>query len=192
MHQAPLAMALFVGQDMVVAACNQHVVELWHSTFDAAIGTPLHQLLPELNGQGFDELYLHVVESQQPYQATEALARLKRGDEVVDSYYNFIFSPYHNAQGQLIGVLDVATEVTDQVLARRALEAREQKLQTFNESLELLVTQRTEQLEVAKQLVEEQHAELMRTFQQAPIAIFVVKGDDFVYELMNPRLWRNH
>ncbi|WP_375433953.1 PAS domain S-box protein [uncultured Hymenobacter sp.] len=66
------------------------------------------------------------------------------------------------------------------------LSTTQQELQILNQELESRVQQRTRELELAQQEAERQRARLERFFMQAPAAICVLEGPDFVFELVNP------
>ncbi|HEX8426882.1 PAS domain-containing protein [Hymenobacter sp.] len=66
------------------------------------------------------------------------------------------------------------------------LFSTQQQLRVLNQELESRVKQRTQELELARQEAERQRARLERFFMQAPAAICVLEGPDFVFDLVNP------
>ncbi|UOQ64744.1 PAS domain-containing sensor histidine kinase [Hymenobacter volaticus] len=66
------------------------------------------------------------------------------------------------------------------------LSSTQQELRILNQELELRVKQRTQELELAQQEAERQRARLERFFMQAPAAICVLEGPNFVFDLVNP------
>jgi len=170
--QAPVAIGLLQGEDLRVASVNALMATLWGHTPEQLVGQPLLDGVPELRGQGFDDLLRQVLTTQVPVTGTETPATMLRDGELKTTYYNFVYQPLYNAEGQVLGVIDMAVEVTEQVVARRQVEQ-------LNQTLESRVQERTQQLA-------EQQAELRRLFAQAPVAIAVFRGPRYVIELANP------
>ncbi|GAB3930430.1 PAS domain-containing sensor histidine kinase [Larkinella terrae] len=133
-EEAPAAMSLFIGPDMVVELPNEAMIKFWGKG-DSVIGKPLRLALPELEGQPFlqilDEVYATGIE----YASQEAEAKL-----VVDGipgiyYFNFTYKPLRNAAGDVYAILNVAIDVTEQVLARWEVEASEMRFRTLLEAI---------------------------------------------------------
>ncbi|HEY0899563.1 MAG TPA: PAS domain-containing protein, partial [Sphingobacteriaceae bacterium] len=128
--QAPIAMAFFEGPEMVIKSANPMMLDLWGK--DAGIiGLELLQALPELEGQPFPELLGQVYLTGIEYKGYETLARIERKGILEDCYFNFIYSPLRDPLGNVIGVCAVATEVTEQVVAKMQLQASERRFKQF-------------------------------------------------------------
>ena len=121
-EQAPVAVAVMTGPDLVYTIASPRYVEMLGGR--RFIGLPLRDALPELAGQALVEIIQRVYETGVPYAQRERLIRLdksKRG-ELEDYYFNVGYQPLVNAEGRVYAVASTAYEVTDQVVARRALE----------------------------------------------------------------------
>ncbi len=188
MDQAPVAMALFVGDEVRVAALNQQMGEILDTSLEAARGRPLLAILPELRGQGFDDLIRGVLTTGVPYVGRETYVELLRGGGLEGFYYNFVYSQYHDEDGGVIGVLDVATDVTDLVRARQLMQRRRDELREDKEELERLVATRTAELAAATARAEAHLAEILHTFDQAPVIIYVLRGRDHVFTFANDEM----
>ncbi len=89
------------------------------------IGRPVREALPELEGQGYFELLDQVYTSGEPFEGSEMPVAVGRGDgRLVEGFYNLVFQPTRDAWGVVDGILVHATDVTEQVLARREVEAK--------------------------------------------------------------------
>ena len=130
--QAPVALALYQGDDMRVAAVNAQMAALWGRTPDQVLHQPLMETVPELRGQGFDDLMRQVLHTQQPVTGTETPATMLRDGELQTTYYNFVYQPIYDQQGVAFGVVNVAVEVTGHVLARRQVQQLNEELQASN------------------------------------------------------------
>ncbi|GAB3635134.1 hypothetical protein GCM10027422_07240 [Hymenobacter arcticus] len=133
--QAPVAIGLFEGPTLRIAAANAQMAALWGRTPEAVVGQPLLQAVPELRGQGFDALLHQVLATQVPVTGTEAPAQMQRDGRLQTIYYNFVYQPIYDAQGRMLGVVDVAVEVTEQVLARQRVQELHDELAVINEEL---------------------------------------------------------
>ena len=172
--QAPVAIALFQGPETRITMVNDRMAALWGRTTGQVLGYPLLEAMPELRDQGFNEMIQAVRTTEVAYIGTEAPATLLQNGELVTRYYNFVCQPVYDAHNELLGVLNVSTEVTEQIEARRRIE------------------QLGQEAEVARQAAERQRGELERVFEQAPLAIAVYRGPHYTIELANAtvaRLW---
>ena len=133
--QAPVAISVFEGPELRIALANERMAVLWGRPLAEVLGRPLLEALPELRGQGFDELMLDVMASGVAHAGTEAPAGMRRDGALQTTYYNFVFQPLFDEQGRASGVVDIATEVTEQVLARQQVEAKERQTNALNEEL---------------------------------------------------------
>jgi signal transduction histidine kinase len=90
-------------------------------------------MIPEARDAIFAALQ-QVLDTGQPFLATDYLVPLDRnGDGVPEDYFfNFVYHPLLEADGSVSGIVDIGTEVTESVRARREAE----RLQRIAESAE--------------------------------------------------------
>jgi PAS domain S-box-containing protein len=214
LQQAPVAIGLFQGPEQRVVAANEQLCAMWGHTPAQVIGKPLLEGMPELQGQGFTEQIAAVAHTGVPFKGREMAAHLARNGRLETAYFNFVYQPLYTNRGELLGVLDIATDVTEQVLARQQVQnlyeelaatneellaaneeflasnaelARTQaQLQQLNQQLEDRVLARTQALLLARADADKQRQRLERFFRQAPAAICMLDGPDLVFELVNP------
>ena len=141
--QAPVALAVFRGPRHHVERANPAVLRMWGRTPAQALNTPLFELLPEISGQGFEELLAGVLATGEPHVAHEMPSTIDRDGRRDTVYWNFVYQPMREADGAVTGITVVATEVTAQVTARRQLEQ-------LNQELEARVFERTQALRHAQ------------------------------------------
>ncbi|HVW29987.1 MAG TPA: ATP-binding protein [Polyangiaceae bacterium] len=129
--QAPAGICLLRGPDFVFEFANEQYQRLVGRT--DIVGKPLLEALPELVGQGFDDVLRQVVQSNETFFGHEVqvkLARERRAPQSLsDVYCTFIYSPMRDVNGAVEGVSVFALDVTPQVLARQKLEALASQLQ---------------------------------------------------------------
>jgi PAS domain S-box-containing protein len=121
--QAPTPMLILRGPAHVIELANQSVCEVWGRRYEDVIGRPLLEVLPELEGQSFKGLLDGVLATGVPCIGKESLVRVdRRGDGTLDDiYFNFVYSPRRGVDGTIEGVLVLAFDVTDEVVAREQM-----------------------------------------------------------------------
>lgn len=212
-EQAPVAIATYRGPQFVIELANPKVLELWDRTPAQAIGTPLFELLPEITGQGFDDLLNEVMATGTPYVAKEMHSTIVRNGQPESVYWNFVYLPLREDDGTITGAMVVATEVSEQVQARQQIQQLNDQLAAVNRALhesnaELLanqeevlqvqqllegrVAERTSQLETAladaeqhRAAVAQQQRLLSQILGQVPASIATLTGPEHRFSFFN-------
>ncbi len=88
------------------------------------IGKPLLEALPDVAGQGFDELLLGVIHSGEPAFLSEREVMLQREPHgpFEERLVNLFYLPLRDADGVASGVFAHGVDITDQVRARQEAE----------------------------------------------------------------------
>src|SRR5260370_16785011 len=139
-REAPAAICLLRAQDFTIELANPCILDVWGKT-DAILGQPLMEALPELQGQGFDDLLRGVLKTGVTCQSKEHLARLDRNRDglLEDVYFDFVYVPLPATDGPIQSFFVHAYEVTEKVVARRRAEGlREDALREVRSVDELL------------------------------------------------------
>ncbi|MBF9239645.1 PAS domain-containing protein [Hymenobacter sp. BT683] len=184
-EQAPVGLATFHGPHCVVQMANPAVLHMWGRTLEQTLDTPLFELLPEAAGQGFEELLAGVMATGVPYVAYELPAFIDRAGRRDTVYWNFVYQPQREADGQVSGVTVVVTDVTEQVLARQQVQELNTELARVNQGLTATVTDRTRLMNSAQAEATGQRQRLHRLIAEAPAMIAVLTGPDHRIELAN-------
>ncbi len=142
--QAPVAMCILHGPSFIVQIANAPMFELWGKRPEELLHQPIFTGLPEAREQGLEELLQHVFTKGETFAASERPVTLPRNGKIETVYINFVYEPFRDNDGVITGVMAVAIDVTQQVLARKRIEESEQTLQ-------LRVNERTAELEKANQ-----------------------------------------
>lgn len=131
-EQSPVGIAtLGIDKDLVFQSSNTFYSELVGRKSNELIGKPLLEALPEIKGQGFDDLLLEVIRTGNAFTAKEIEVELKRNDKLENVYVDLTYQLNRNAAGETNSILVVAVDVTRQVLNRREVEESEAKLQNL-------------------------------------------------------------
>ena len=131
-EQAPIALGLLRGRDMVIEAGNDKIFEIWGK--DKAItGMRIMDALPEIQGQGFMELLLRVYDTGEPFFGNGILARLMRNGKMEEVYLDFTYAPVKDTTGAISGIMLLATEVTAREIAKKVIEESEARFRSLIE-----------------------------------------------------------
>ncbi|WP_345954942.1 PAS domain-containing protein [Mucilaginibacter sp. PAMB04168] len=124
---APIAISLLTGKDLIIEAANNKVLEAWGKTSEV-IGMPLSEALPELQGQDFLNILDNVYTTGEPYYGNEVKALLEHKGVIEEVYTNFVYHPLKDEEGKTTSIVLVANIVTEQVLTRKKVEQTEEML----------------------------------------------------------------
>jgi PAS domain S-box-containing protein len=110
------------GEDMVLEVANEALFNVWNITRDY-LGKTFLEILPEMKEQGFYELLQDVYRRGETHYGYESPATFRRANgERETVYFNFIYQPYREQDGQISGVLVMATNVTPLVRTKSKLK----------------------------------------------------------------------
>jgi PAS domain S-box-containing protein len=92
------------------------------------------EVLPEITGQPILDVLNSVYRTGEPYYGSEWLVPLLRDGVMEDRYFNFVYTPIAE-DGHVVGVMEVATEVTEQVQTRKKIEESQQRFYSLANSI---------------------------------------------------------
>lgn len=128
-EEAPVATCVFVGEELVVEVANEKIIKYWGKN-KSVLGKPLKEAVPELADQPFLKILDHVFKTGKTYVGKSEPAQLEVDGKLETYYYDYTYKALRNAEGEIYAVLDMAVDVTSEVLARKALEESESKLRS--------------------------------------------------------------
>ncbi|WP_022826298.1 PAS domain-containing sensor histidine kinase [Hymenobacter norwichensis] len=212
-QEAPVAMGLLRGPTFVLEWANARMGNIWGRPLDQVVGRPHFEALPDLAGQGFEQIFTDVLTTGRTVSLQEILVRIDQPQQAYQGYFNITYQPIYEGSERITGILCSAFEVTEQVLARQqvqtlneelatlneelrasneeyqeantALSVAQQELQQLNQELEVRVQQRTQEALAAVQRQAEQRAQLYQIFEETPAAICIQRGPEHRYEYAN-------
>jgi PAS domain S-box-containing protein len=133
---APTPIGVYIGKEMRIQIANDAILSAWHRD-KSVIGKTFREALPELDGQEFYKLLDEVYTTGVPYIAKEARVDLLNEGQLKTYYFNFIYKALRDAEGNIFGVMNTASDVTDLVIARQELAKAEGQLRIAINSAEL-------------------------------------------------------
>jgi signal transduction histidine kinase len=119
-RQVPAGIAILRGPHHVFELVNDHYQGLVGPRH--VVGQPLLAALPELAGQGIQELLDGVRTSGRPYVGRSQRFMLARGGEPEERFFDFVYQPILDGRGGVEAIAVVAFEVTELARARRDAE----------------------------------------------------------------------
>ncbi|XWW45082.1 PAS domain-containing protein [Fibrella sp. USSR17] len=135
--QAPVAIALLRGPDYRIKLANEGMFEMWQlpANHPSVLNQPVFEAFPNIAGLGLEELLAQVRQTGVVVKGNEQSAVFLRNGIPQTVYINFVYAPVYDTDGQM-DVVVVATEVTEQVEARRRAEESQRQYQLLAAQLE--------------------------------------------------------
>jgi len=132
--QAPTPIMILRGPDYIIELANRLTCQVWGRRQENIIGRRLFDALPELEDQVFKQLLDGAMRTGNPYTGRETPAKVdRRGDGQPDTiFFNFVCEPLREVDGRIDGVLILAFDVTDEVLARQNIDQLRAEAQEAN------------------------------------------------------------
>ncbi|GAB2551703.1 PAS domain-containing sensor histidine kinase [Spirosoma aerophilum] len=157
-EQAPVAILLVKGEDLVMETVNPAMLTLMERNIDC-IGKPLETILPELSGQALLATCRQVYQSGEPYFGWQQPVLLMHNGQLQTHYFNVSYTPFFEDQ-RITGVLQVVNDVTDQIQAHQQLQLSEERYRFLSISLEEQVQERTEEIAAINEEIKATNEEL--------------------------------
>ena len=121
--QAPVGITILRGRDFIPEMANETYLQLVDRKEGDFIGRPLFDSLPEVK-EVVEPLLNGVLDSGEPFYESELPVTLNRYGKTEIGYFNLVYHPLRDA-GKTSGIMVVATEVTQQVVATHKLAQSE-------------------------------------------------------------------
>lgn len=132
--QSPVGMCILMGKDLTIEIANEKVLEIWGKGAEV-IGKPVFEAIPEARAQGLEAIIEKVMSTGEHFIAHERPVNLPKDGRVEQKYLNFVYEPFYARDGSITGVMAVAIDVSEQVLARQRIEeVVEERTQELAES----------------------------------------------------------
>ena len=134
-ERAPVAISVYRGPAYVLEFVNPSLAHILGRTPAEMLGRPLVEFMPDMQREGLQVVLDGVRRTGETYVAQELPLTLARPHGQELCYFNFVYQLLPATPGQESAVICVATEVTDQVLAREQVHALNEELATINEEM---------------------------------------------------------
>ena len=124
MLQAPVAICIFRSPEFTVEIANEEMLRFWGRSEEEVINKPVFEAMPELVGQGFDELLINVLKTGERFSTNEVSVGFMKGGKIEKVFINLVYEALYDDDGSISGVLAVANVITDLVNARKRMEVQ--------------------------------------------------------------------
>lgn len=187
---SPAPTAIYSGEDMVIRFANEGMLALWGKDA-SAIGKPLMEAIPELEGQPFLELLREVWRSGKTYSVHEAPAKLiKNGVETLD-YFDYEYKALTDHNHKTWCILNTALEVTSRREFLQQIKEKEERENALNEEMAATLEELTstnEELNKSMQQLAQSREYIKTIIAQAPVGIAMLEGPEHIIEIANPAI----
>jgi signal transduction histidine kinase len=128
--QAPMPVAVLAGSDLRFELANEPYCRMVGRS--ELVGKTFCEAFPELKDHVASTALDGVYATGEPLRMTELLVPLVRGGALSDAFFDYVAQPVRDEGGAPSGIMIVATEVTEQVLARHRVDSLRAQAETAN------------------------------------------------------------
>jgi len=112
-EQAPNPMVILLGKEHVIETANPAACRIWGRTAEQVLRRRLFDALPEIRGQGLEEMLAGVLETGEAHHGRRVPVKLDRGRGLETVYFDFLYSPLRAVSGRVEGIAVTAFDVTE-------------------------------------------------------------------------------
>jgi len=123
-YTASAQMAIFEGPEHVIEMANESFIKTIGKG-DDILGKPISEVVPEAVEQGIVDLLDSVYHTGVAFHAVELPVELVRNGVREIRYFDVTYQPQRNELGDIIGVVDISTDVTNQALLNETIKKNE-------------------------------------------------------------------
>jgi PAS domain S-box-containing protein len=184
---SPVPTGIYAGEQVTIVAANEAMLNLWGKP-KTVIGMQMQEALPELKSQPFIDILKEVIRTGIDYEAKDTAVELVVNNKLQTFYFDFVYKAVPMEDGSF-HILNTAKDVTDRWHTTNTVDKLNSDLQELNKDLTIANEQYAEankELTKAQNETEQQRKTLYDFIMQAPSGICVLKGENLVFELINP------
>ncbi len=141
-YSSPSLIAILEGKDFIVTVANDAILHKLGKG-QGIIGKPYLDAVPELEDQGLGIFLREVYKTGKPFKAHEMPLYILRNGERENNYYNFVYQPQRDNNGNIIGVAIIANEVTVQAELNKEIKENEARYHQLADLLPEMITNAT-------------------------------------------------
>ena len=134
--QAPVGITILRGANHVAEMANEAYLKLVGKEESTFVGKPLFDSLPEVK-ETVSDLLDTVFTTGVPYHGYEVPVPINRFGSPEIFYFDFLYHPLKEENGQISGIIVTVTEVTEKVETRKKTELNEERLNIIVDASEL-------------------------------------------------------
>src|SRR5690606_22322819 len=128
-YSSPSAIGILNGKDLIITIANEPIKEIFGKG-NEIIGQKFFDVMPELIGQGYPEIFGGVLKTGKPFNGVEIPVRLMHDGEETVRYYNFILYPQYDLNNNIMGIGIIASDVTSDALRNKQIKESEERFRS--------------------------------------------------------------
>ncbi|MBC7487945.1 MAG: PAS domain-containing protein [Cytophagaceae bacterium] len=128
--QAPVGIVIVRGADFTVELANDAYLQLVDRTEEQFVGKPILESLPEVI-ETIEPLLQAVIDTGVPFHGYEVKIPVNRFGKQDEGYFNLVYHPLRDENGEINGIMAVVTDVTQQVESKFALQESEKQFRNL-------------------------------------------------------------
>ncbi len=133
-QQAPVGIGLLRGRELKIEFGNDSILQVLGKK-EEIIGKTVASAIPELENQPFLEILDKVFTSGKTYYGNAMPALFEQNEKLQQGFYNFIYHPLKNADGETTGIMVIGINVTKEIITRKELEQSIEQKSRVEEAL---------------------------------------------------------
>lgn len=134
--QAPVGISILRGSNYMVEMANEAYLKLVDREEIAFVGRPIFDALPEVE-QTVKSVLDNVLLTGIPFHGYEVPVPINRQGKEDIFYFDFLYHPLKEENGEITGIIVTVTEVTEKIEIRKKSQQNEQRLSIIVEASEL-------------------------------------------------------
>ncbi len=124
---APFAICVLKGEELILTASNQLMLDFLDLT-DEHIGCAMSDIIGSFSGSTHEKLLYEVLHHGVTHQGFGEEFAEADSENLQEAYYDYTYTPLKDQRNKITGVIITATNVTEQIIARKKLAESEKKL----------------------------------------------------------------
>jgi PAS domain S-box-containing protein len=138
---ATAATAILHGPGLLFEFANDAYCRLFFDDSREHLGLSVRDVFPELEGSGIFEQLEEAYRTGKRIEQAEVPLRFRTADGTLKpGYYTYTFTPHFDESGQVQGLILMGIDVTEQVLARQAIQRSQEQLQLITDAIPDLIS----------------------------------------------------
>lgn len=136
--EVPFAVALLMGESLVIEFINQYNLDIWQRTREEVIGKPLFDVFPG-NRAAAQPIHEQIFRTGQRFVSKELPVEMNVNGVAETKWFSTVIDPMRNEEGTIIGQIATTTEVTEQVAARQKSEESENYFRKLTDTVPAII-----------------------------------------------------
>lgn len=133
-RQAPIGIVIVRGRDFVYEIANDKYLDIYKKKREEIVGHKFAEILPQYKGSQIEKDLYHVMDTGNSVVHSERPVEFIVDGKKTMRYFSTVYQPLVE-NNQIVGVISVVTEVTEQYLARKIQEQNEKDLKLILETM---------------------------------------------------------